>query len=506
MGDLVLNTSGNERLLLAAMIKEPRLIYDIATKITTEHFNTDSHRFIFDIIRHSVMEDKLNHLDKLTILAQGEKLNIRGLDRMTSNGDYIDSLTSNDVNKNAIPVIVDNIQKAFAQRRLRDHFKAAANKIESGVTDKNETTQELVASMYAETMDEVQKLCGVEGVGHLGKDIDNFLKETKEMGGESNFIPIHLMKWNRVTGGGLRKIGLNVIAARPKVGKSTLSDEIVWHMGMTKKIPALILDTEMNNDFHRTMLLARESEIPRGDIESGMWNNTSMSKERVEAAANKLKESPIFYKSAAGLTMPEVVILIREFIHRYVGLDAKGFAKNCVVVYDFLHLTSLKGLSNNVKEYQVLGHYLTMLRTVAIQYRIPIVLVVQLNREGRDEDYGTASGTDRIEWYCSSMTILRKKTPEEVFRDGVESGNVKARVVYSRYGEGHDTDDYLNLRINYPIGKISEGKTNRELSLERKDANNAAEKPDGPKEGDGRTKRGRSKKHQADPPPTGDSF
>jgi len=243
----------------------------------------------------------------------------------------------------------------------------------------------------------------------------------------------------------------------------------MWDMGMTKKVPSLMLDTEMTSDFHRMILLSRESGIPRSDIEQGVWGNNPDSEIKVQKAAAKLKESPIFYKSAAGLTMSEVLVLIREFIHRYVGLKENGLAKDCVIIYDFLHLTNLKGLSNHIREHQVLGNYLVMLRTLAIQYNIPIVLVVQLNREGREEDYGTVSGTDRVEWFCTSLTILRKKTFAEIERDGgADQGNVKAKVVYSRYGEGHNEEDYLNLIINYPVGKISEGRSYQQLAAERR--------------------------------------
>ena len=237
-------------------------------------------------------------------------------------------------------------------------------------------------------------------------------------------------------------------------------------------------------------MISQISGVPRDEIEKGMWANHPDTEKKVKNAADKIEKAPLYYKSVAGLSIEEVIVLIREFIHRFVGLDEKGLAKDCVIIYDFLHLDNIKRISRNVQEYQVLGHFLTMLRKIAVQYKVPIVLVIQLNRDGIDSDYGVASGTDRVEWFCWSMTILRKKTPEEIVRDDRANGNVKAKTVYSRTGPGHDVDDYLNLNIDYTTGKIEEGISYRELAKGRKNEQRDGEKDSEEK---GSKKRGRRK-------------
>lgn len=123
-----------------------------------------------------------------------------------------------------------------------------------------------------------------------------------------------------------------------------------------------------------------------------------------------------------------------------------------------------QGMSQDLKEYQVLGFMMTALHNFATRYKVPIVAFVQLNRDGiTKESTDTASGSDRIVWLCSNFSIFKRKSDEEIAEDGPISGNRKLIPIISRHGGGLDDNDYINCHMKGWCAKISEGSTKLEL-------------------------------------------
>jgi hypothetical protein len=123
-----------------------------------------------------------------------------------------------------------------------------------------------------------------------------------------------------------------------------------------------------------------------------------------------------------------------------------------------------QGMSQDMKEYQVLGFMMTGLHNFATKYKIPIVAFIQLNRDGiTKESTDTASGSDRIIWLCSNFSIFKKKSDEEIAEDGAKAGNRKLIPIVSRHGPGIEENNYINCHMKGWCAKITEGKTRMEL-------------------------------------------
>ena len=185
---------------------------------------------------------------------------------------------------------------------------------------------------------------------------------------------------------------------------------------------------------------------------------------QLEQAVEELKNTPLYYKTIAGKPFEEQLSIMRRWIVKEVGLNDDGSAKDCVIFYDYLKLMDSVGMSQDLKEYQVLGFMMTSLHNFAVKFKIPIVAFVQLNRDGiTKESTDTASGSDRIIWLCSNFTIFKRKSDEEIAEDGVDNGNRKLVPLISRHGGGLDDNDYINCYMKGWCAKIIEGKTRLEL-------------------------------------------
>jgi hypothetical protein len=130
-------------------------------------------------------------------------------------------------------------------------------------------------------------------------------------------------------------------------------------------------------------------------------------------------------------------------------------------------------ITSNIAEFQALGSIMSSLHNFTVKYKIPILALIQLNRDGiNKEGTDVASGSDRIIWLCSNFTILKQKSDEEIAQDGVQNGNRKLVPVVCRHGAGMDDGNYINCFMNGAIGKITEGKTKFQLMQEQELENN----------------------------------
>jgi hypothetical protein len=216
------------------------------------------------------------------------------------------------------------------------------------------------------------------------------------------------------------------------------------------------------------------SELEISKIETGKFADTPGSMSKMKEAVAEMKESRLYHHSIAGKSFEEQLALMRRWIVKDVGLNDDGSAKECVIFYDYLKLMDAAGMSQDMKEYQVLGFMMTALHNFAVKYKVPIVAFIQLNRDGiSKESTDTASGSDRIIWLCSNFTIFKRKSDEEIAEDGPDNGNRKLVPLISRHGGGLDDNDYINCYMKGWCAKIVEGKTRLELM------NNVQTKKDG---------------------------
>ena len=87
-----------------------------------------------------------------------------------------------------------------------------------------------------------------------------------------------------------------------------------------------------------------------------------------------------------------------------------------------------------------------------------------MNRDGiTKESTDVVSGSDRLIWLCTSFSIFKSKSEDEVAEDGPENGNRKLVPLVARHGSGLADGDYINVKMRGEVGKIEEGVTRNEL-------------------------------------------
>ena len=461
---MILCDPASERAVLAGICLYGEEAYlDIADLIQESTFTIDSNVILYKCLKRVCENDHSPKIDIASIYSSAQELGLSHILSKKEEAQHLKAIIDFPVSLENVRKFAAKIRKLEIARLLRKQLESAQDKL----LDINGS--ESITSILGIAEDSVFNFSSLlndtdNNPTPIGKDIDNYLEELISNPIDQIGIPTGFPGYDHAIGGGFRKGTVNVIAARPKTGKTLLADNIGFNIANNTKIPVLNMDTEMSVKDHVNRVLAMMTETEISSIETGKFNNYPDQRNKLVQATQTLKETPLFYKSIAGKPFEEQLALMRRWIVKEVGLNDDGTAKQCLIIYDYLKLMDSAGISQDMKEYQVLGFMMTSLHNFAVRYQIPILAFVQLNRDGiSKESTDTASGSDRIIWLCSNFSIFKRKSDEEIVEDGPTNGNRKLLPLVSRHGGGLDDNDYINCHMKGWCAKITEGKTRLEL-------------------------------------------
>jgi len=453
-----------ERAVLAGLCKYGETAYlDIADLLSSSSFTIDSNQLIFNCIKHIYEETNAENIDLASILSAAQELGCSNVLSSKDEAMHIKAILVFPVEQTNLRRFASKIKKLEIARLVKEKLFLAQKEIDD-ITGSESITD--ILNIAENKVLDLGQLLGDGGNDPeaIGKNLEEYIQNLEDnpidQVGLSTGFPI----FDRAIGGGLRKSTVNVIAARPKTGKTLLADNMGYAIA-NNGIPVLNMDTEMTTEDHINRILAMMTEVDMTTIETGKFKHSIDQKTKIYEAINKMKSLRLYYKSIAGKPFEEQISIMRRWIIKEVGLNDDGTAKDCVIFYDYLKLMDSQGISQDMKEYQVLGFMMTQLHNFATKYKIPIVAFVQLNRDGiTKESTDTASGSDRIIWLCSNFSIFKRKTDEEIAEDGPSGGNRKLLPLVSRHGSGLDDNDYINCHMTGWCAKITEGRTKLELA------------------------------------------
>ena len=451
----------SERAVLAALCQYGLDCYLEIDFVDADHFTDDMNQLLFHCIYKSVSENA--KVELASILSAANSLGVHESINNKQEISFIRSLFNFPIHKENAKSHAVKIAKLKLARDLKKTLSACQKDLDA--TNGDEDVMDLISKVEAPILDATADIyqSSNKKTEIIGEDIDEYIEFLSENVSDNVGIPTGFPRYDAAIGGGLRRKCVDLIAARPKVGKSMFGDAVAMNVS-NLGIPVLMLDTEMSKEDHLNRMLANVSGVDINKISTGKFTENPLEKEKVEKAAEKLKEIPYHYISIAGQPFENILAIMRKWIYQHVGFDEAGVTNDCLIVYDYLKLMGSEGISSSMQEYQVLGFQITQLHNFMVKYDVPCLSFVQLNRDGiTKESTDVVSGSDRLIWLCTSFSIFKMKSEEEVAEDRVENGNRKLVPVVSRHGEGLDDGDYVSMKMFGKIGRLEEGMTRNEL-------------------------------------------
>lgn len=455
-----LSDIGAERAILAGLLQHGLDGYvSISDFITIDSFAHYNNQLLFKCIETVIKNDQ--KVDIPSILSTASLLNLSESINSRQELKYIKSLFDFPVEKDNIFNFAIQIKKFEFARKI----KKITEKIHKDVDNINgsESINEIIQLLENPVTDFLREDDGGDVPQKIGNDINTYVDFLVENKCDIIGIPTGFSKYDEAIGGGLRRKCVDLVSARPKVGKSVFADNVALNVS-SKNIPVLMLDTEMSKEDHLNRLIANISGVPINEIATGKFVEDEDKYDKVIKAVKQIESIPYSYISVAGKPFDQILNLIKRWIVQEVRLDENGRTNDCLVIYDYLKLMSSSSITNNIQEYQALGFQITSLHNLCVKLDIPCLSFVQLNRDGiTKESTDAVSGSDRLIWLCTSFSIFKIKSPEELAEDGPNAGNRKLVPIVSRHGAGLDDGDYINMVMSGSHAKLKELKTRNEL-------------------------------------------
>lgn len=358
-----------EKALLGTIISEPyHLDSAIDSGLTPDDFFSQTHQELFRAL--SDMRNSGISIDVVTLSQYLEDNKI--LDGgITLIGDIASSYVS--------PISSEHIKTIFNKSMLRKMQKALYNGLyeiserehepeaviadiekvvlevsDGGESHKTKIQQDVVCS----TLEQIEKTVKYR------KELDANGRHSEPIG-----IPTGIRELDRLTTG-LRGGQMWVIAARTGVGKTAFALQMT-RAAASLNYPVGFITMEMSAENLLMRIISREASIDSMKIRSGTISDHELNQLKIHG--DRLKKLPIFYEDVPTLSASRLGGKIRRLIARH-GVK--------LIVIDYLQLMSGEGKGE--QRYQELGKISRTVKSLSMEYNIPIVALAQLNRDAAE--------------------------------------------------------------------------------------------------------------------------
>lgn len=452
--------------LLSCLIKFPLKYYEIEPYLSSDLFTNEFTQSLFFIISSIYTVDQSDSISKQKIWSYAKSLGFNNFNDISNGGTLLEEVFEIKCQENDTEEYFKQIYKAKLVSSIIQDFRDLTQYLKSTPDGPVQIVEKIedVLLKYADQIAEKNR-----GISQLTKDAfklaDCYADNPGDIGLDVGF-PI----WQNLIGG-VRNGTLTFVAATSSAGKSAIGLNIAIYMASKYNIPVLICDSEMTEEQQKVRALSRFTGIPIPIIERGFWKKEydellgigfdPAEAERLkyykeimmsESVRKDCESLPISYLSINSMQIGSSLPFIRQWIMKHGGSNNDSKTNKCLVIYDYVKLNSPEELRGNVKDYMAIAFTVSTLKNLTTRYNIPIIAFGQTNNE-RDEGYRQVAGSKWIVNLSDSVSILGKKTQDQITID--PNGNSMIKIYKARHGAGL-FGGYINFNLEGNICKFTE--------------------------------------------------
>jgi len=337
---------------------------------------------------------------------------------------FFDGLLDRDVTFGAAEYFIKTVHDITVLRSLHRATADVANQCKNGHEDVRAFIDQAEATIMAATSertgDEANPLAAhlVESVGRVTEAINS--------GGVPRGLLTGFKSLDEMTYG-FEPGDLVIIAGRPSMGKTTLAINIAENIALGKNRaggkpgPVLVFSLEMKGHVLGLKMLASQMHEPLCRFKEGM-----VDKKKVDAAAKRLGEAPLYIDDRAGITVMEIRARARRMHKRY-NLKA--------IVIDYLQLIAPTD-ARTPREQQI-SEISRQLKGLAKELGIPVIVLCQLNRapdkDGRRPRLSDLRESGSLE-QDADIVVLLSRHPSCMSETSVATEFIVADIAKQRMG------------------------------------------------------------------------
>jgi replicative DNA helicase len=170
---------------------------------------------------------------------------------------------------------------------------------------------------------------------------------------------------------GFQKSDLIILAARPSLGKTTLSLDIMRNVAIKEKKPVAMFSLEMSKDQLIDRMLSSEAEVDLWKLRTGKLSDRGEYSDfqRLGDAMGYLSESPIYIDDSGVSNIMQIRAMARRLhMEKQLGL----------IIIDYLQLMEGRGMTDS--RVQEISEISRALKQLARELNVPVLALSQLSR------------------------------------------------------------------------------------------------------------------------------
>lgn len=353
--------------ILGGLMLEQEAWDEISDIIEPGDFYKPAHRIIYTAIKE--LQHKNQPTDLITI--SNLLMENKQLDSIGGPGVLADIIEQTPSAANIVTYADIVKEKSLLRELIKVNSSITEEAYNSDYADINSFLDSVESRIFS--LAEKKATQGLIDASQLVKASLEKLESLYARQGEVTGVPSGFADFDGMTAG-FQPGEMTILAARPSMGKTALSLNIVLNAAVREKKSVAYFSVEMSKESVMTRMLANEAKIKLGDLRVGSIDDKSWPKLINTAAI--LSESNIFIDDTSGISPFEVRAKARRLKAKH-GLD--------MIMIDYLQLMSLKQKVDS-REREV-SEISKTLKAIAKELEVPVVALAQLNRsvEGRSD-------------------------------------------------------------------------------------------------------------------------
>ena len=350
-----------EQAVLGSILLESAVINQVLELLIPEDFYKDAHRKIFNAMIDLDRDNK--PIDLLTLF-----------DHLKSNGNLLEEVGESSYLTYLTELVpttdnVDYYAKLVKEKSIVRNLVMAATDIAHKGNDENVDLDEFIDRAEHTILDISQNkikpsFYDSRFLANKALELIEELHARKEL---ITGIPTGFEKLDYMTSG-LQPSDLIIVAARPGLGKTSLSLNIAAHAALEHGMAIGIFSLEMTKEQLMLRMLSNKSKVNYSSIRSGYIKDEDL--EKLVHAADELGQSKIYIDDTPAISVLEIRAKARRQ-QRDKGLD--------LIIVDYLQL--MRGSRRVESREREIAEISGSLKALAKELSIPVIAISQLSRQ-----------------------------------------------------------------------------------------------------------------------------
>ena len=354
-----------ERQVLANMIFSSDMLVETFSRLSEEDFFAPEHKIIFRTLK-SIFDTNKAKIEPYALI---DKLSIDGnLDKVGDASYILELVNSYQDLANSTYYINSVEEKAI----LRNLITCASNVVNKWQTESSGDITNYINKIERD-ITEITKKRRVEDFVSITEAFNKYKERIsliKSGDANMNGLATGYSTFDKLTLG-FKAGEINILAARPSVGKSALALNFLYRTAMKTSKPCVFFSLEMGVDSVTNRILSAKSGVPIRKIQTAQFDKQE--EENLNKAMRDISNSNLFIDETPAIKVVDIRAKLNKLQSRFgeIGL----------VVIDYIGLITpdVKSKKDSSRSIE-LGAISAALKAVARDFKCPLLVLSQLNR------------------------------------------------------------------------------------------------------------------------------